>query len=142
MRMQEITPFPWLDGNAEEACEFLRVGLPDREAGRDLPAGGGRPCPHRLLPARAPALTAVNGDPQHRFTEADSLHVNCEPEEELDDYWDRLADGRTIHARQVIPEGMFAPFTGKDREAAKRAMQAMMQMRKIDLPALRKAYTG
>lgn len=140
--MQKITPFLWFDGNAEEACEFLRVGLPDREAGRDLPAGGGRRCTHRLLPAREPALTAVNGDPQHRFAEAVSFHMNRESEEELDYYWDRLADGRTIHAWQVIPEEMFALFTGKDREAAKRATQAIMQMRKIDLPALRKAYTG
>ena len=82
-----------------------------------------------------------------------SFYVNCESEEELDYYWAKLTEGGAASmcgwlkdrfglSWQIIPEEMIAMFGDKDRDKANRAMQAMMQMQKIDLPALRKAYDG
>jgi predicted 3-demethylubiquinone-9 3-methyltransferase (glyoxalase superfamily) len=153
MKMQKITPFLWFDGNAEEAANFYVSVFRDAKLGEIFRTGANGPALTVSFELEGARFTALNGGPQYKFTEAVSFYVNCESEEELDHYWDRLADGGTIQmcgwlkdrfglSWQIIPEEMIAMFTGRDREGANRAMQAMMQMRKIDLPALRKAYAG
>lgn len=96
---------------------------------------------------------ALNGGPMFKFTEAISLYVNCESQEEVDHYWSRLGDGGTLQqcgwlkdkygvSWQIIPSALSRMLQDKDRVRAGRAMQAMMKMVKIDIAALQKAYDG
>jgi predicted 3-demethylubiquinone-9 3-methyltransferase (glyoxalase superfamily) len=100
-------------------------------------------------------FTALNGGPHFKFTEAISLVVRCETQAEVDRYWDRLTEGGDERAQrcgwlkdkfgvswQIVPVDMFEMLSGADREKSGRAMQAMLQMTKLDLPALRRAYEG
>jgi predicted 3-demethylubiquinone-9 3-methyltransferase (glyoxalase superfamily) len=97
---------------------------------------------------------ALNGGPQFKFNEAISLVVNCEGQEEVDHYWNSLiADGGAESmcgwlkdkygvSWQIIPTALPKLIGGPDAAGAQRAMQAMLQMRKIDVAALQKAYDG
>ena len=99
-------------------------------------------------------FTALNGGPQFKFTEAISLVVNCESQEEVDYYWEKLSGngGQEVVCGwlkdkyglswQIVPPALTKFITDKDRVKADRAMQAMMKMRKIDISALQKAYDG
>jgi predicted 3-demethylubiquinone-9 3-methyltransferase (glyoxalase superfamily) len=153
MKMQRITPFLWFDGNAEEAARFYVSVFRNAKMGEVFRPAEGQPVLTVSFELEGLRFTALNGGPQYRFTEAVSFYINCETEEELDHYWDRLSDGGTIQmcgwlkdrfglSWQVVPEEMIAMLGDKDRDKANRAMQAMLQMTKIDLPALRKAYAG
>jgi predicted 3-demethylubiquinone-9 3-methyltransferase (glyoxalase superfamily) len=95
-------------------------------------------------------FVAINGGPEFKFDEAISLQINCENQEEIDYYWERLTDGgeesqcgwlkdRYGLAWQVTPTGMDELFSGPDKERADRAMRAMLGMRKIDVAALEDA---
>ena len=98
-------------------------------------------------------FTALNGGPHYKFTEAVSFMITCESDAELDHYWERLSDGgekgpcgwlkdRFGLSWQVVPEGMVELFMSEDREAAARAMSAMMKMSKLDIAAVREAFDG
>ncbi|HEX8315637.1 MAG TPA: VOC family protein, partial [Flavisolibacter sp.] len=99
-------------------------------------------------------FTLLNGGPNFQFTEAVSFVVNCESQEEVDYYWEQLtSDGGKESmcgwlkdkfglSWQIIPSGLPKLLADKDAAKAGRAMQAMLQMRKIDLPALQQAYDG
>ncbi len=98
-------------------------------------------------------FVGINGGPQFKFDEAISLQVNCESQEEVDYYWERLTDGgeegpcgwckdRYGLSWQVTPKGMGELFSDPDRERANRAMQAMLKMRKLDIDELRRAADG
>jgi predicted 3-demethylubiquinone-9 3-methyltransferase (glyoxalase superfamily) len=98
-------------------------------------------------------FTALNGGPEFTFTEAVSFAITRESEEELDHYWERLSDGgeqgpcgwlkdKFGLSWQVVPEGMVELFMSEDREAASRAMAAMMKMGKLDIVAVREAFEG
>ena len=101
------------------------------------------------------AFTALNGGPHFKFTEAISFVVRCETQAEIDRYWERLGEGGDERARQcgwlkdkfglswqIVPTALFEMMSGPDKEKSGRAMQAMLQMKKLDLPALRRAYEG
>lgn len=153
MKMQKITPFLWFDGNAEEAARFYVSVFRGARMGDVFRTGENQPALTVSFELEGLHFTALNGGPQFKFTEAISFYVNCESEEELDYYWAKLTEGGAASmcgwlkdrfglSWQIIPEEMIAMFGDKDRAKANRAMQAMMQMQKIDLPALRKAYDG
>jgi predicted 3-demethylubiquinone-9 3-methyltransferase (glyoxalase superfamily) len=98
-------------------------------------------------------LVGINGGPQFTFSEAISLEIRCETQEEVDHYWDRLSEGgsegpcgwlkdRYGLSWQVVPAGMDELFSDPDPTRAQRAMQAMLQMSKLDIETLRRAADG
>ena len=97
---------------------------------------------------------ALNGGPMYKFTEAFSLMVNCESQEEVDRFWDRLIAGGGAPSQcgwlkdrfglswQITPSILHELLGAKDRAGAGRAMQAMLKMTKIDIAALKRAFEG
>ena len=153
-----ITPSLWFDTQAEEAAEFYTSVFPSsrivsrthyteagpREAGMVMTV-------EFELDGRR--FVAINGGPEFTFDEAVSFQITCETQEELDRYWERLTDGgeegtcgwcrdRSCLSWQVVPTGMEEVFSDPDPGRARRAMEAMFGMRKIDIAALRRAAGG
>lgn len=100
-------------------------------------------------------FTALNGGPNLTLSPAISFVVHCESQAEVDHFWDRLGEGgdptwqacgwlkdKFGLSWQIVPEAFFAMITDKDAIKSERAMRAMMQMKKLDLPALQRAYDG
>ena len=98
-------------------------------------------------------FTALNGGPKYKFTEAISLHVDCKSQEEVDYYWDKLSEGGEIIqcgwlkdkfglSWQIVPTALIEMLNDSDPAKASRVMQAMMQMKKLDIAELQKAYAG
>ena len=98
-------------------------------------------------------FVGINGGPEFKFSEAISLQINCETQEEIDYYWEKLTDGgeegpcgwlkdRYGVSWQVTPTGMDELFSDPDKSRADRAMKAMLQMKKLDIAALREAADG
>jgi predicted 3-demethylubiquinone-9 3-methyltransferase (glyoxalase superfamily) len=153
--MQKITPFLWFNDNVEEAMAFYTSVFKEAKAGNiirfDMPGQ-----PGKVLTATmelfGQTFTLLNGGPQFGFTEAVSFVVNCESQEEVDYYWDRLtADGGKESmcgwlkdkfglSWQIVPTALPKLLADKDPVKAARVMQAMLQMRRINLPTLEKAY--
>jgi predicted 3-demethylubiquinone-9 3-methyltransferase (glyoxalase superfamily) len=157
--MQKITPFLWFDNQAEEAANFYasifknsKIGTVSRygEAGPG-PAGSAMTVSFEL---DGMEFTALNGGPAFKFTEAMSLYVNCETQEEVDHYWGKLLEGggrpsqcgwlkdRFGLSWQIIPAALPRLLTNPDRDKANRVMQAMLQMSKIDVAKLEQAAKG
>lgn len=154
-----VSPFLWFDGQAEEAATYY-VGLfPDSAItnvsrfgeGGPGPAGSAMTVSFELC---GQPVTALNGGPAHGLTEAFSFLVNCETQAEVDRLWDALlADGGTPSrcgwltdrfglTWQVIPDRMLELMADPDPARAGRVVQAMLQMVKIDVDALERAYAG
>jgi predicted 3-demethylubiquinone-9 3-methyltransferase (glyoxalase superfamily) len=98
-------------------------------------------------------FVGINGGPNFKFTEAVSLSISCEDQDEVDYFWEKLTEGgeesqcgwlkdRFGLSWQVVPKGMSEVFAGEDPERARRAMQAMLKMRKLDVEELRRAADG
>ncbi|MGZ5375897.1 MAG: VOC family protein, partial [Solirubrobacterales bacterium] len=98
-------------------------------------------------------FVGINGGPEFKFDEAVSFEIDCETQDEVDYYWDALTEGGKESmcgwlqdkyglSWQVVPTGMEELFAGPDPERAKRAMEAMLKMRKLDIAALRSAADG
>jgi predicted 3-demethylubiquinone-9 3-methyltransferase (glyoxalase superfamily) len=100
-------------------------------------------------------FTALNGGPQFKFTEAISFQIMCETQEEIDDFWNKLGKGGDPSAQQcgwlkdkfglswqVVPVVLLDMMTDTDREKSDRAMEAMFQMKKLDIAGLERAYEG
>lgn len=154
--MQKITTFLWFDNNAEEAINFYisvfknskilnvsRYG----EAGPG-PAGSIMTATFQL---EGQEFMALNGGPQFKFTEAISLLVNCETQEEVDELWSKLTEGGTESqcgwlkdkfglSWQIVPTALGQMLQSPDPERNKNVVKALLQMRKLDINALRKAY--
>ena len=156
--LQRIVPNLWFDTEAEEAAGFYLSVFKDSrivsvsrytDAGPG-PAGSVMVVDFELDGQR---FTGINGGPQFRFTEAVSLAITCETQDEVDYYWERLTEGgeegqcgwlkdKYGLSWQVVPQGMDEVFSDPDPERARRAMQAMFGMKKLDLAALRRAADG
>ena len=147
--MQTITPFLWFDSNAEEAVDFYlsifknsRRLNEHRAQGRVLTIG---------FELEGQKFTALNGGPMFKFTEAISLNVNCETQEEIDYFWEKLpADGGSAGpcgwlkdkfgvSWQVSPVMLGDLLADPDTAKAERVMNAMMRMNKFDIAGLQKA---
>jgi predicted 3-demethylubiquinone-9 3-methyltransferase (glyoxalase superfamily) len=155
---QRIVPNLWFDTEAEEAAEFYisvfknsRVRHVARytEAG-PRPAGTVMTVEFELDGQR---FVGINGGPEFKFDEAVSFQIDCETQEEIDYYWERLTDGgkesqcgwltdRYGLSWQVVPTGMEELFDDPDPKRAERAMQALLGMSKLDIAALRSAADG
>ena len=163
--MQKISTFLWFDDQAEEAANFY-VSVFSARADRSANAGpskildivkygdGGPGEPGAVMTVSflldGQEFTALNGGPQFPFTEAVSFLVHCETQGEVDDLWEKLTDGgeesqcgwlkdRFGLSWQIIPNELPDLLSDPDPERAQRAMNAMLQMRKIDIEAIRRA---
>jgi predicted 3-demethylubiquinone-9 3-methyltransferase (glyoxalase superfamily) len=156
--MQKITPFLWFDGNAEEAANFYVSTFKNSKMGKISRYGDAGPGPKGSVMSvtfqiEGQEFFALNGGPQFKSTPAISFFVNCETQQEVDDLWEKLsAGGRTDRCGwlqdkfglswQIIPTVLGQLLGDKDPQRAKRAMQAMLQMTKIDGKALQQAADG
>jgi predicted 3-demethylubiquinone-9 3-methyltransferase (glyoxalase superfamily) len=160
-RFQRITPFLWFDHQAEEAVNFYvsvfahsRIHATTRFSAESA-AASGRPAGSVMtvdFELDGQSFAAINGGPMFHFTEAVSLVVHCHSQDEVDHYWNGLSQGGDEKAQQcgwlkdryglswqVIPDEMLRMFSDPDPAKVARVTAAMMQMKKIDLAALRRA---
>ncbi|MDQ3913956.1 MAG: VOC family protein [Actinomycetota bacterium] len=155
--MQKIVPNLWFDTEAEEAAEFYTSIFKDSEITgvTHYPESGPRQTGSvmtvnfRLF---GQDFTAINGGPEFKFTEAISFLVRCETQDEVDELWEKLLDGGGQEVQcgwlkdkyglawQIVPKGMEELFEKGDPARVNNAMKAMLQMVKLDLAALQKAY--
>jgi predicted 3-demethylubiquinone-9 3-methyltransferase (glyoxalase superfamily) len=158
MNMQGITPFLWFDNQAEEAASFYTSIFENSRMEGVTRYGDSGPGPKGSVMTVTFVLAgqqfiALNGGPHFKFTEAISFVVNCETQEEVDEFWERLsAGGETIECGwlkdryglswQVVPTVLAGMLQDQDQEKSQRVMNAVLQMKKIDIAALRKAYEG
>jgi predicted 3-demethylubiquinone-9 3-methyltransferase (glyoxalase superfamily) len=162
--MQPITPFLWYNGQAEEAAELYISIFPDSQivevqrwgpAATFVPDGSvsAGTVMSVTVSLRRQEFILFNGGPMFQFSPAVSLLVSCKTQEEVDHYWDRLAAGGVIEqcgwlrdkfgvSWQIIPDVLTELLHDKDAEKSKRTMQAMLQMQKMDIQALKKAHLG
>jgi predicted 3-demethylubiquinone-9 3-methyltransferase (glyoxalase superfamily) len=154
--MQKIVTYLWFDNRAEEAANFYASLFEDSkitDVTRYGEAGPGEPGSVMVVNFQLAGqdFIALNGGPQFRFTEAVSLFVNCETQEEVDRLWAALTDGgeeqpcgwlkdRYGLSWQIIPTALLRLLSDPDPAKAKRVMEAMFAMRKIDIATLQAAY--
>lgn len=149
----------WLDGRAEEAAQYYTSIFPRSSLGKVARVTeGSRAEPGSVLTAEFEAnghrFVALNGGPEFEFNEAISFQILCEDQAEVDRYWDELTSGggdesycgwvrdRFGVSWQVLPKGMIELVTDGDPEKAKRATEAMLAMRKLDIETIRRAHAG
>ena len=158
--LQKITPFLWFDDQAEEAAAFYtgifknskivnvtRYG----EAGQEIHGKAGKVMTV-TFEVDGQTFTALNGGPMFKFTEAISFQVHCETQAEVDYYWEKLSQGGDAMAQQcgwlkdkfgvswqVFPRALLGLINNPDADKARKATEAMMRMKKIDLDELRRA---
>jgi predicted 3-demethylubiquinone-9 3-methyltransferase (glyoxalase superfamily) len=165
--MQRVTTFLWFDGEAEEAANhyvdiFRAMGHEDSEIttisryGKAGSGAAGRPVGSVMTVVFTLAgqeHIALNGGPEFRFNEAMSLVVNCDTQEEIDGFWERLSAGgeegpcgwlkdRYGLSWQVVPSEQERWIADDDPERSDRVMAAVLEMKKLDLDELRRAYEG
>ncbi|MFN8674832.1 MAG: VOC family protein [Thermomicrobiales bacterium] len=151
---QKITPFLWFNDNAEEAATFYVSVFPNSKLTDVARMGEGGPALTVVFTLDGEDFVGLNGGPVHAFTEAVSFVIDCETQAEVDRYWETLtADGgqpgdcgwlkdRFGLSWQVVPRRLPELLTDPDPARAQRAMQAMMQMHKIDIATLEAAANG
>jgi predicted 3-demethylubiquinone-9 3-methyltransferase (glyoxalase superfamily) len=157
--MQKITPFLWFDNNAEEAMKFYTSIFRNSKIGKVTLYPEDSPGPAGTLMVgtfqiEGQEFIALNGGPAFKFTEAISFTVNCETQDEVDEYWTKLtADGgKEVQCGwlkdkfglswQIVPTTLTKLLGDPNREKAARVMQAMLGMTKIDIKGLERAYAG
>ena len=154
--MQKITPFLWFDGNAEEAVNFYVSVFKNSKVVRVTRYGDSGPGPKGPVMSATFQLEgheffALNGGPQFTFTPAISFFVNCETQDEVDDLWEKLSAGGDKQrcgwlkdkygvSWQIIPSALGKMLQDKDAGNSKKALEAMLQMEKIDIKTLEQAY--
>ena len=158
--MSKITPCLWFDGQAEEAAAFYTSIFPDsridqvKRSPGDTPSGPeGSVLTVDFTIAGEPFI-ALNGGPDFTFNESISFSVDCEDQAEVDRYWEALVAGGGEHSVcgwlkdrfgvswQVVPKILPELMNGPDRERAKRALEAMLKMTKLDVAKIREAADG
>lgn len=163
-RSQKITPCLWFDDQAEQAVAFYLSVFPNSrilsiarygEAGHEFHGKAPGSVMTLLFELDGQAFTALNGGPLFRFSEAISLQVDCATQEEVDHYWDKLSAGGDAGAQQcgwlkdryglswqIVPSVLPAMLGDPDTSKSQRVMSALLQMRKLDIAALQRAYAG
>ena len=158
--MSKITPFLWFEGGAEQAAEFYVSLLPGsridnvQRSAADTPSGKAGTVLLVQFTLAGQSWIALNGGMRFEYTRAISFAIDCADQAEVDRLWDALcADGGSpdqcgwLRDRygvfwQIVPQALPKLLGGPDRAGAQRAMQAMLQMQKLDIAALQKAYDG
>ena len=147
--MPKVTPFLWYNGNVEEVVDFYRSVFPNSRVTNQQRAPDGT-LMGITFELEGQQLIAFNGGPDNQLTPAVSLYVNCETQAEVDELWARLTEGgaesycgwlidRFGLSWQIIPSALPRLLGDPDPEKAGRAMNAMLQMRKIDIATLERA---
>ena len=158
---QKITPFLWFDTQAEEAAEFYtlifensRITRISRyEVGREVHGKEAGSVLTVAFEIEGQAFIALNGGPYFKFNEAVSFQVMCETQDEIDYFWSRLSEGgqegqcgwlkdKYGLSWQVVPSALPQMLTDADGAKSERVMKALLQMKKFNLQALERAYTG
>jgi predicted 3-demethylubiquinone-9 3-methyltransferase (glyoxalase superfamily) len=150
--MQKITTFLTFDDKAEEAVRFY-TSIFDGSKIVSTMAGPNGSFVSLTFELAGQTFIALNGGPSFTFSQGISLFVSCETQAEIDTYWGKLTEGgkevqcgwltdRYGVSWQIVPRVLGDVLGGKDRDKAGRAMQAMMQMKKLDIAALQRAYDG
>jgi predicted 3-demethylubiquinone-9 3-methyltransferase (glyoxalase superfamily) len=150
--MPSITPFLWFDTQAEEAMNFY-ASIFKRSKVISVNRAGGRVMAV-TYELEGQKFHALNAGPQFKFNESVSFFVGCDTQEEIDDFWTKLsADGGSTNrcgwlkdkfglSWQIVPNALGQMLGSADAAKSKRAMDAMMQMEKLDLNRLQQAYDG
>jgi predicted 3-demethylubiquinone-9 3-methyltransferase (glyoxalase superfamily) len=149
--MQKIVPFLWSDGQAEEATNFYCSIFKNSRLLSVMPGPDGKAM-GTTFEIEGQKFHTLNGGPKYKFTPAISLFVNCETQPEVDELWDKLLAGGGRADRcgwlqdkyglswQIIPTVLGRLMGDKDRVKAGRVVQAMLQMVKLDIAGLQRAY--
>jgi predicted 3-demethylubiquinone-9 3-methyltransferase (glyoxalase superfamily) len=157
--MPKISPFLWFHDQAEQAATFYVSLFPRSRIVKVARYGEGGPMPAGTamtvqLELDGQAITALNGGPHYTLSPAFSFVIDCKDQDEVDHFWNRLiADGgqesqcgwltdRFGLSWQVVPSVLAELLTDRDPARARRAMEAMMTMRKLDIAALQRAHRG
>ena len=156
--MQKITPFLWFDHEAEEAVNFYVSIFKNSKILTITRYGDAGPGPKGTVMSATFQLDgqeffALNGGPHYKFTPAISFLVNCETQQEIDDLWQKLtAGGEEVQCGwlkdkfglswQIIPKALMELMQDKDPAKSQRVFKAMLQMTKIDVEGLKRAYRG
>ncbi|MEW5873178.1 MAG: VOC family protein [Chloroflexota bacterium] len=154
--MQKITPFLWFENQAEEAANFYTAIFKNSRILGITRFGEAGPGPQGSVTSVSFQLDgqefiALNGGPHFKFTPAVSFFVNCEDQAEVDRLWEQLTQGGSEVqcgwltdkyglSWQIVPAGLNDWISGPDAQKSSRAMQAMLQMKKIDLAQIRQTY--
>ena len=155
---QKIIPSLWFDTEAEDAADFYTSVFKDSRIVTKTHYTEGAPREAGMVMTvewelNGQRFVGINGGPQFTFDEAVSFQIDCEDQDEVDYYWEKLSEGGSAGqcgwlkdkfglSWQVVPTGMDEVFADPDPERAKRAMEAMLKMRKLDIAALRSAADG
>jgi predicted 3-demethylubiquinone-9 3-methyltransferase (glyoxalase superfamily) len=156
---QKVTPFLWFDRQAEEAARFYVSLLPDSRIDRvvrspaDTPSGPAGMALTVEFTLSGVRFVALNGGPQYRFTEAVSFNIACQDQAEVDRLWSALSEGgsegrcgwlkdRWGLSWQIVPTRLHELLSDKDPARARRAMQAMLGMSKLNIAELERAADG
>ncbi|MGH9495202.1 MAG: VOC family protein [Candidatus Sulfotelmatobacter sp.] len=156
--MQKISPFLWFDNQAEEAMNFYCSIFKNSKPGYVSRYGDGGPGPKGTAMTASFELegqhfTALNGGPIFKFTEAISFFVDCQDQEEVDYYWNKLTEGGQPSqcgwlkdkfglSWQIIPRDLTQLLSDPDPTKSQRVMQSMLKMSKINVEELKRAYAG
>ncbi|WP_020600391.1 VOC family protein [Spirosoma panaciterrae] len=156
--MQKITTFLTFNDQAEEAAQLYTSLFKNSKITSISHYGEGAPAPAGSVMSVTFQLdgqefSALNGGSYFKFAEGISLFVNCETQEEVDRYWEKLSEGgekgpcgwlkdKFGVSWQIVPSKLGQFLGDKDPEKAKRVMQAMLKMNKLDIPTLERAYEG
>ena len=156
--MKNIIPSLWFDNNAEEAVNFYISIFKNSKTGRIARYGEVGPGPAGTVMTIEFSLDgeeflAINGGPYFNFTPAISFMVPCDTQEEIDRLWDQLSEGGTTEqcgwlkdkygvSWQIVPSILGDMIQDKDTEKAQRVMKVMLQMNKLDIQALKNAYSS
>ncbi|HTJ61612.1 MAG TPA: VOC family protein [Candidatus Saccharimonadales bacterium] len=151
--MKKITPFLWFDDQAEQAMRFYVSIFENSRVLEVTPGPDGKTMGVRFE-LEGQEFTGLNAGPEFAFTEAISLYVNCKDQAEVDDLWAKLSAGAGEESRcgwvkdrfglwwQIIPEALPRLMRDPDPVKAKRVVDAMLKMKKIDVAELERAYAG
>ena len=153
--MSKITPFLWFDDNLDEAIKFYSSVFKNHRLLYEVQYGDAGPGPKGTIMTATFELEgqkfmALNGGPMFKFTEAISMFITCDKQEEIDYYWERLSAGGQKSqcgwlkdqfglSWQVVPYNLGELLAGTDRQKANKVMQAMLKMSKLDMSALEEA---